>query len=422
MTVGVVARTARGCCRDGGAQRGPLDTRACRLSPPMLLSLPAQTSSLSACPPPPPRLSPAHCLPGCVHVCVPVCAQRTTHSQGGQRRRQQCACCHMRPWRARTCAHADGEERPDSTQRPSCALCCEALASVPSLPCRRNRAATSCRDAEACARSGRSSACVCARTCAPRVACATTGDADALLLPAPRPDRSAVGTAPLLSQRMMGAGVVRLSRPRHGQPFLCFVVRDPIVCAVARTRTPTLPCPAHASFSLLHAALAHAPPSGCAQRWPVKGRGVPSTVGAGELLAATPLDLTFSAHDELLGDAQRCDRVARTFVPAADLYRAGGVVFSARTSATAAGCEAAAPVANALVSALGGVRGGGEDWRSPRSACAPLTAELSAWGGADETRPWGAGARTAGLLTRGRGRRRRPCALPRLTGGLPGRA
>ncbi|CBZ08466.1 hypothetical protein LINJ.12.0667 [Leishmania infantum JPCM5] len=142
MTMGVVARTVRGGCRDGGVQRGPLDMRACRLSPPLLLSLPAQTSSLSACPPPPPRLSPVHCLPGCVRVRVSVCARGTTHSQGGQHRRPHCACCHMRPWRLRACAHTDGEGRRDSTHRWSCALCCEALVSVPSLPCRRNRAAT----------------------------------------------------------------------------------------------------------------------------------------------------------------------------------------------------------------------------------------------------------------------------------------
>ncbi|AYU76985.1 hypothetical protein LdCL_120012500 [Leishmania donovani] len=150
----------------------------------------------------------------------------------------------------------------------------------------------------------------------------------------------------------MGAGVVRLPHPRHGRALLCFVVRDPVVCAVARPRTPTLPCPAYASSPLLWEVRAHAPPSGFARSWLVKGRAVPSTVGAGELLAATPLDLTFSALHELLGDAQRCDRVARTFMPAAGLHRAGGMAFSARATATAAGCEAAAPVAR-----TGGRRG-----------------------------------------------------------------
>ncbi|CAJ1987046.1 hypothetical protein conserved [Leishmania donovani] len=150
----------------------------------------------------------------------------------------------------------------------------------------------------------------------------------------------------------MGAGVVRLPHPRHGRALLCFVVRDPVACAVARPRTPTLPCPAYASSPLLWEVRAHAPPSGFARSWLVKGRAVPSTVGAGELLAATPLDLTFSALHELLGDAQRCYRVARTFMPAAGLHRAGGMAFSARATATAAGCEAAAPVAR-----TGGRRG-----------------------------------------------------------------
>ncbi|TPP51538.1 hypothetical protein CGC20_0970 [Leishmania donovani] len=284
----------------------------------------------------------------------------------------------------------------DSTDMSSCALCCEALVSVPSLPCRRNRAATTAvtlprrtvpPDADAgveayrhhvarradigggcaSARSRRTSAhrtalsehgvrqpssrgdrcrpAVCdardrtardpvqapafghasATSCRDAEACATTGDADALLLPAPRLGRPAVGWAPLPWRRAMGAGVVRLPHPRHGRALLCFVVRDPVACTEVR---------------------AHAPPSGF---------------------------------------AQRCDRLARTFMSAADLYRDGDAPLSAGASASAAGCEAAAPWANACVFALGGVCGGGEDWRSPRSACARLTAELSAWSGADGT-------------------------------------
>ncbi|TPP51535.1 hypothetical protein CGC20_0955 [Leishmania donovani] len=258
--------------------------------------------------------------------------------------------------------------RRDSTHRWSCALCCEALVSVPSLPCRCNRAATTAAtlprrtvppDADAGPAELTSAA---AASCRDAEACATTGDADALLLPAPRLDRPAVGWAPLPWRRAMGAGVVRLPHHRHGRALPCFVVRDPVACAVARPRTPTLPCPAYASSPLLWEVRAHAPPSGFARSWLVKGRAVPSTVGAGELLAATPLDLTFSALHELLGDAQRCYRVARTFMPAAGLHRAGGMAFSARATATAAGCEAAAPV----------------------RVCA-ADGELSAWSGADDT-------------------------------------
>ncbi|AYU77040.1 hypothetical protein LdCL_120018000 [Leishmania donovani] len=163
-------------------------------------------------------------------------------------------------------------------------------------------------------------------------------------------------------------------------------------------------CPAYASSPLLWEVRAHAPPSGFARSWLVKGRAVPSTVGAGELLAATPLDLTFSALHELLGDAQRCDRVARTFMLAAGLHRAG------------AWPSQLAPPPPLLVARRGA---GGEDWRSPRSACARLTAELSAWSGADDTQV-GCGGPHGWTADRGRGRRRRPCALPRLTGGLAG--
>ncbi|TPP44202.1 hypothetical protein CGC20_23625 [Leishmania donovani] len=228
----------------------------------------------------------------------------------------------------KTCrANGDGgvAAAEDSTDMSSCALCCEALVSVPSLPCRRSRAATTAvtllrrtvpPDADAGPAELTSAA---AASCRDAEACATTGDADALLLPAPRLDRPAVGWAPLPWRRAMGAGVVRLPHPRHGRALLCFVVRDRVVCAVARPRTPTLPCPAYASSSLLWEVRAHAPPSGFARSWLVKGRAVPST----------------SRH------RHRCW--------------------------------------------LRGRGAGGEDWRSPRSACARLTAELSAWSGADGT-------------------------------------
>ncbi|TPP54494.1 hypothetical protein CGC20_24620 [Leishmania donovani] len=296
----------------------------------------------------------------------------------------------------------------DSTHRWSCALCCEALVSVPSLPCRRNRAATTAAtlprrtvppDADAGPAELTSAA---AASCRDAEACATTGDADALLLPAPRLDRPAVGWAPLPWRRAMGAGVVRLPHHRHGRALPCFVVRDPVVCAVARPRTPTLPCPAYASSPLLWEVRAHAPPSGFARSWLVKGRAVPSAVGAGELLAATPLDLTFSALHELLGDAQRCDRVARTFMPAAGLRRAGGMAFSARATATAAGCEAAAPVArtggrraDGTHVGCGGPRGWTADPRSRPAALSMCSATPHRWAG------WARAAAARPLLLRG---------------------
>ncbi|TPP53910.1 hypothetical protein CGC21_27445 [Leishmania donovani] len=296
--------------------------------------------------------------------------------------------------------------RRDSTHRWSCALCCEALVSVPSLPCRRNRAATTAAtlprrtvppDADAGPAELTSAA---AASCRDAEACATTGDADALLLPAPRLDRPAVGWAPLPWRRAMGAGVVRLPHPRHGRALLCFVVRDPVVCAVARPRTPTLPCPAYASSSLLWEVRAHAPPSGFARSWLVKGRAVPSTVGAGELLAARSLDLTFSALHELLGDAQRCDRVARTFMPAAGLHRAGGMAFSARATATAAGCEAAAPLsawsgADGTHVGCGGPHGWTADPRSRPAASSMCSATPHRWAG------WARAAAARPLLLRG---------------------
>ncbi|TPP49669.1 hypothetical protein CGC21_18090 [Leishmania donovani] len=312
----------------------------------------------------------------------------------------------MRPWRLRACAHTDGEGRRDSTHRWSCALCCEALVSVPSLPCRRNRAATTAAtlprrtvppDADAGPAELTSAA---AASCRDAEACATTGDADALLLPAPRLDRPAVGWAPLPWRRAMGAGVVRLPHPRHGRVLLCFVVRDPVACAVARPRTPTLPCPAYASSPLLWEVRAHAPPSGFARSWLAKGRAVPSTVGAGELLAARSLDLTFSALHELLGDAQRCDRVARTFMPAAGLHRAGGMAFSARATATAAGCEAAAPLsawsgADDTHVGCGGPHGWTADPRSRPAASSMCSATPHGWAG------WARAAAARPLLLRG---------------------
>ncbi|TPP53908.1 hypothetical protein CGC21_27435 [Leishmania donovani] len=310
----------------------------------------------------------------------------------------------------KTCrANGDGgvaAGRRDSTHRWSCALCCEALVSVPSLPCRRNRAATTAAtlprrtvppDADAGPAELTSAA---AASCRDAEACATTGDADALLLPAPRLDRPAVGWAPLPWRRAMSAGVVRLPHPRHSRALLCFVVRDPVVCAVARPRTPTLPCPAYASSPLLWEVRAHAPPSGFARSWLVKGRAVPSTVGAGELLAARSLDLTFSALHELLGDAQRCDRVARTFMPAAGLHRAGGMAFSARATATAAGCEAAAPLsawsgADGTHVGCGGPHGWTADPRSRPAASSMCSATPHRWAG------WARAAAARPLLLRG---------------------
>nr|CAJ2469013.1 unnamed protein product [Leishmania braziliensis] len=291
--------------------------------------------------------------------------------------------------------------RPDLTHAPSSSLSAkvqqrrlwvlprdafhpQCWASLTSTRSSLDTAAKSCSDGEAYASNGRSGACASTHGLVAPAAPVTTGDPHALPPSALQPDSSAVGAAPLALNCMINASVARLPHPRHGQPLLCLVVRDPTIPVVTRTFPPNLPSAVSASPSLLYEVQAHAPPSGFAQSWFVKEQVVPSTVGAGELLVATPLDLTFFALYELLGDAQRYERLSRTFMSAEDLYRDRDLRPSAVTSASAAGYEGDAPETNAFLAVFSGVGGGGEDSRSSTSSSAPCTAALLSSSGAHD--------------------------------------
>ncbi|KAG5484511.1 hypothetical protein LSCM1_07884 [Leishmania martiniquensis] len=259
----------------------------------------------------------------------------------------------------------------------------ECLASL--RPARSSLGASekSCGDADAYASEGRDSACALACTAIQSIAAAAeapaaAGGAHPLIRTVSHPNVSAVSTASLSSQRMLNASVIRLPHPRHGQPFLCLAVHHPVPSIEVRAPTATSPSssPVYSSL-LLYEVQAQAPPSGFAQSWFVKEQVVPSTVGDGELLVATPLDLTFFALYELLGDAQRYERLSRAFMSAEELYRDRGLLLSALDSASATGCRAAASEAIASASVFSGTGGGGEESQSSSaSTSAPFTAEV----------------------------------------------
>ncbi|KAG5483643.1 hypothetical protein CUR178_08310 [Leishmania enriettii] len=244
-------------------------------------------------------------------------------------------------------------------------------------------AAKSDGDADAHISDGRVSACAPTRSIAAAATPATVGGAHTALQNASHLDLTAVRSMTPSSQCTMNATVVRLPHPRHGQPFLCLVVRGPAM-PVMRASTATL-FSTSASSSLLYEVQAQAPPSGFAQSWFVNEQVVPSTVGNGELLVATPLDLTFFALYELLGDAQRYEGLSRTFMPAEELYRARDLSVSGVTSASADSRKAAAAEASAFVSVFSDIGGGGEESKSSSaSTSTPFTAEPFARSGGDD--------------------------------------
>ncbi|KAK7198965.1 surface antigen protein 2 [Novymonas esmeraldas] len=164
---------------------------------------------------------------------------------------------------------------------------------------------------------------------------------------------SAAGGAGGLAQDGLRASVLRLPHPRHGEPFLCLVAHDPPASDGA------------VSSSVLYEVQAQAPPSGFAQSWFVGEEVFPSTMHDGELLLATPMDLTYLALHELVGDAQRYGQLAGAFRSAEDLYRSGGAALASTTTG------AAAPVADGHVSAFAGV-GDGSQSSSSSSSTGPL--------------------------------------------------
>ncbi|KAG5484897.1 hypothetical protein LSCM4_07670 [Leishmania orientalis] len=246
-------------------------------------------------------------------------------------------------------------------------------------------AAKSDGDADAHVSDGRVSACAPTRSIAAAASPAAGGGAHTVLQNASHLDLTAVRSVTPSPQCTMNATVVRLPHPRHGQPFLCLVVRDPAMPVLMGASTAALSSSASASSSLLYEVQAQAPPSGFAQSWFVNAQVVPSTVGDGELLVATPLDLTFFALYELLGDAQRYEGLSRTFMSAEELYRARDLSVSGVTSASADGRKAAAAEASAFVSVFSGIGGGGEESKSSSaSTSAPFTAEPFARSGGDD--------------------------------------
>ncbi|KAG5509875.1 hypothetical protein JKF63_07520 [Porcisia hertigi] len=240
-----------------------------------------------------------------------------------------------------------------------------------------------CGDSGLYVSNGCSSTCESTRTSTQSTAAATTfattGHMDARLQPVSHLNSPAVKVAaPSALPCMLNASVVRLPHPRHGQPFLCIVVREPGISAVASTPSATPPSSASASSSLLYEVQSQAPPSVFAQSWFVQEQVVPSTVDDGGLLVATPLDLTFFALHELFSDAERYERLASTFMSAEDLYRDRDFSSSAPICVSAPDMGTAVPGVSAYMSVFGDVGGASEDSRSSSSSSRPTSVLFNA--------------------------------------------
>lgn len=151
--------------------------------------------------------------------------------------------------------------------------------------------------------------------------------------------------------------VVRLPHPRHGEPTL-FLLHPHASPAAA---SPS---------SLLFEIQAQAPPNDMAQSWFVGEEVVPSSPHSGELLAVTPVDLTFFALSELFGTAATYERLSKTFMSASDLYRSGGVGAPPLPQQQAVPSATAASPAqlDACVSVFSGIGGGGAEAEEEESS------------------------------------------------------
>ncbi|KPI82777.1 hypothetical protein ABL78_8208 [Leptomonas seymouri] len=185
--------------------------------------------------------------------------------------------------------------------------------------------------------------------------------------------RGSAGAAAGVSETyQLPARVVRLPHPRQGEPTLYLIHANP---AKEPFDTANAAGAAASSSSLLFEIQAQAPPNDFAQSWFVKEEVVPSKPNNGELLLVTPVDLTYFALSELLGDAAVYERLSHVFMSAGDLYQRGAGQLSSSLHPPSGSPQALkgahageTEASGAYVSVFGGIGGDSSVGREDRSS------------------------------------------------------